>query len=97
MLSKDKACLQNLKQRVKIRISGEGLSKDDNEEYPTIESIMHIPMRIKNLSLTKYTDKSLLKFKVKLETIKNGVKTKLTKKLFFAPSNYDLEDSFWSE
>jgi hypothetical protein len=97
MLSKDKACLQNLKQRVKIRISGEGLSKDDNEEYPTVESIMHIPMRIKNLGLTKYTDKSLLKFKVKLETVKNGVRTKLTKKLFFAPSNYDLEDSFWSE
>jgi hypothetical protein len=54
-------------------------------------------MRIKNLGLTKYTDKSLLKFKVRLETVKNGVKTKVTKKVYFAPSNYDLEDSFWTE
>jgi hypothetical protein len=96
-LNKQNACIQNLKQRVKVRISGEGLSKEENEDYPTIESLMHIPMRIKNLGLTKYTDKSLLKFKVRLETSKNGVKTKITKKVYFAPSNYDLEDSFWIE
>jgi hypothetical protein len=96
-LNKQNACIQNLKQRVKVRISGEGLSKEENEDYPTIESLMHIPMRIKNLGLTKYTDKSLLKFKVRLETVKNGVKTKVTKKVYFAPSNYDLEDSFWTE
>ena len=47
--------------------------------------------------LTKYFNKPLLKFKVKLETKNNGVKTKVIKKVYFAPSDYELQDSFWLE
>jgi hypothetical protein len=96
-LDKDNACLKNIKQRIKIRISGEGLPRALNVKHKTAEFLMHIPMRIKQLGLTKYIEKPLLNFKIKLETTSNGVKTKVSKKLFFEPGDYDLRDSFWIE
>lgn len=94
MLNKENACKTNLKKRIKIKISGNGISKKENSKFTTVESLMHIPMKINDLSLEKLR-KSLLRFKYSAELVDKGMKTKVSEKLYFAPNDYNLAESFW--
>lgn len=96
-LNKNKACLKNIKNRVKVTITGTGIEKLKNKKNVTVESLMHIPIRINGLSLSKIREKSELKIKVKLEMKDGNTKTKVMHKLRYAPSDYNIEDNFWLE
>lgn len=96
-LNKDHACKKNIKNRVKVTISGDGIPKELNRKNVTVESLMHLPMKIEGLSLFKIREKSELKIKIKLETKSNGIVTKVVHKLRFAPTAYDIKDNFWLE
>jgi hypothetical protein len=96
-LNKENACLKNIKNRIKVSFTGNGIPKAENKKNVTVESLMHIPVKINGLSMSKVREKSELKIKLKLEMINKGVKTKMTHRLKFAPSDYDIEDNFWLE
>lgn len=93
MLNKDLACKDNIRRRVKISISGEDINKNNNTTVTNFERLMHIPIRIKDISPRKFTQGSLT-FKVKFETY-GRLRSKVTMYLEFAPSIYDIEDMFW--
>jgi hypothetical protein len=90
---KDLACLDNINRRVKITISGEDIDENINTTMTTFERAMHMPIRIKGIMPRKFTQSSL-KFKVKLETY-GPIRSKVVKRLEFAPTSYDLEGMFW--
>lgn len=96
-LNKNNACTKNIKNRIKVSITGDGVPRALNKKNVTVESLMHLPVKINGLSLSKAREKSELKIKIKLEMKNDGMKTKVTHKLKYAPSDYDIEDNFWLE
>ncbi len=96
-LNKANACVKNIKKRIKISITGTGVPAQLNKKNVTVESLMHIPVKVNGLSLSKTREKSELKIKIKLEMKDGGTKTKVVRKLKYAPSDYDIEDNFWLE
>lgn len=91
-LRKDYACQDNIKTRLRVKISGEGINKKENEHLLTVERLMHIPIRIQGIPLSKFTEPEL-DFKVKIQVL--GKRTKKNLELRFAPGPYDIEDMFW--
>mgnify|MGYP000745195846 CR=1 FL=1 len=93
MFNKDNACKTNINRRIKISISGEDIDKNINTTVTNFERLMHIPIRIKDISPRQFTQSSLT-FKVKMETY-GRIRSKVTLYLEFAPSLYSIEDMFW--
>lgn len=92
-LRKEYACLDNIKTRLRVKITGEGIDKGQNEHLLTVERLMHIPLRIQGIELKKYNEPEL-DFKIRMETLgRGGTMVKL--KLRFAPGPYDIQDMFW--
>lgn len=94
-LNSDNACTKNIKNRIKVTITGSGIPTELNKKNVTVESLMHIPIKINGISLSKAREKSELNFKVKLEMKSGRTKTKVVHRLKYAPSDYDIEDNFW--
>ena len=91
--NKGHACKDNIGRRVKITISGEDIDEELNTTITTFERAMHMPIRIKGIMPRIFTQASL-KFKVKFETF-GRIRSKVVKRLEFAPNSYDLEGMFW--
>jgi hypothetical protein len=90
---KDLACKDNIGRRVKVTISGEDIDENINTTMTTFERVMHMPIRIKGIMPRKFTQSSL-KFKIKFETY-GPIRSKVVKRVEFAPNSYDLEGMFW--
>jgi hypothetical protein len=93
-LDKKDACQTNIKTRIKVSISGEGISKKDNIKIVTVESLMHIPIKINEIPLAKLR-KSQLRFKITLELMDKNEKTIVHHRLNYAPSDYMIGENIW--
>jgi len=93
-LNKNKACLGNIKTKVKVTIRGEKIDKKLNTHYLSVENLMHIPLRIEGIAANKFSDPKL-NFRVQIKTFgKNPAQVKYLLQ-FDSNSGHDIGEDFW--
>ncbi len=93
-LDKSYACKKNIKKRIYVNMKGGGIGFDDNTLYPTVEELMHVPMKISGIQDRFYNyanidfTLTLYPFNKKRQKVKHNL-------VYFKTNNHDIYDNFW--